>query len=297
MYDCYILRYEKKKLKSIAIIIVSYNSQRFIDKNLEYLDIQSYDNFKLYIIDSGSEELIRVVQNLSFDVEIVDCKKNVGFAKANNIGIKRATIENFDFFLFLNPDAFLPQHWLKLAVENFTRYDKDSKLGILSGPLIGYSLEDMQPTGLIDSLGIYQKWYGKWYDKYQGKSIDIEKRERYIDKPMAICGALMFCSSSLIQSLFSENGMFFNERYITYKEDLELSLRVGKLGKQLVVDSSLTAFHCRGWSLDRGKVPYFSKYVSARNELFLHLKYSLIHLPYSSLKFVYVILFERFNRK
>jgi GT2 family glycosyltransferase len=255
------------KKDSVSVVIVTHNSEAFISKLVEALETQTQPPDLVVVIDSGSSNpqyLDRARKShLPFVVALHD---NIGFAKACNIGWDQA--RDHDFTLFLNPDAFLTPEYLKSAV-NSMEEEQHNRVGILTGTLLGYDIAQGLPTGLVDSTGIQQTWFGRFYDRDQGEPLSVLHRYNLHPNPVrAICGAAMFARQTAL-SAAARNGSVFQSDYFMYKEDIELSLRMAGTGWSLLHDPRLTAFHCRGWK-SRKSTSKEMRVLSAKNEIRMH---------------------------
>lgn len=278
-----------------CIITVTYNSSRFIEYFIDCIEKSAgKSSFHLYISDNNSadiNELIKICEQ-RINITLIKSENNFGFCKGNNIAVDQALQLNPKNILFINPDLFLTRNWLDKASQIL---DKNDHIGILSGPLLHFDFAQKTPTGLIDSLGINVTSYGKWFDIAQGEQCkNITINDIY---PEAVCGALILIKKDVIDQLLRNDGYIFNELFFMYKEDLELSIRIKKLGYKLLVHHDLTAYHCRGWSKKRSEMPFLPKKLSAINDVRIALKYRLINLPFALLKIIYVYCFEYPLRK
>jgi len=276
---------------SVVSIYVSHNSDEYIKKfSNRHIDELGE---KVFLINSSSN----TVNAEDFhNSEVINIGENIGFSAANNIGIECSLEFESDYFLLINPDVFLPDSWLKNVLEVIGD-SQDSNVGIFTVPLLGYDFEKDKPTGLIDSLGISHTWFGRWFDVSQGDSVAVLNKELPPYDVPAACGALMLIHRDIIQELLDKDGYVFNESYFMYKEDIELSLRVTRLNKKIMMIPSAPVFHCRGWAKNRANSPCWARRLSALNELKMHLKYYWRFLPYSILKYCYVRFFENFKLK
>lgn len=272
-------------IKKIAVIIVTYNSKRVIGRCLSALMSQKEPPSQVIIADTGSKDPSYLEPLKRYpEVEVHFAGQDVGFCAGNNLGIKKVNSDT-DYLLLLNPDAFLKSAFLKRAV---ALMEKEAQCGILTGTLLGYDLAKEAPSGYYDSRGVFQTWYGRWYDRDQRKVVLKDLPEK-TEEVQAICGALMFCRFSAIKQVLDSGGNIFDPSFYMYKEDIDLSLRVQKAGWQILYHSSLEAYHCRGWGLNRQEMPRRSRLASAKNELKIHLRqWHLIGVFYSMLKYVWV---------
>ena len=92
-----------KELK-ISIVIVNYNSGKHLSSCIESIKKNINHNYEVIIVDNNSND--GSIDNVCENNEIskIYNKKNLGFAKANNIGANKSTGE---IIHFLNPDCIL----------------------------------------------------------------------------------------------------------------------------------------------------------------------------------------------
>lgn len=268
---------------SVAIVIVTHNSEKHIDKCLNCIEKQTLLPRQVIIVDSGShqkEYLEKWRDRLS--VELVFEEKDIGFCRGNNVGMTRVSATT-SFVFFLNPDAFLTPTFLAKAVA-YMQDPAHGQCGALTGLTLGYSIEKDQPTGLYDSTGIFTKWWGRWYDRGQA---ELYRPGIYssVEEIPAICGAAYFCRLEALKSVELPHERFFDENFFMYKEDIDLSLRLKKQGWKLLLIPSLIVYHCRGWNPDRKAMPKKMRMHSACNELKIHWRQKrLFPIVYSLLK-------------
>ena len=119
------------KQPRVAIVICSYNQEKLLEECLSSLKNKtSYKNYEVYLIDdSGRGKIAKNIKNKFGGIEIISNKKNLGFSKSNNIGIKKAIKEyNPEYFILLNDDCkIIEKNWLKHIVETG---EKDKKIGV-----------------------------------------------------------------------------------------------------------------------------------------------------------------------
>src|SRR4030042_4381065 len=106
----------------IKIIIVNYNGYPYILECLKSLkDSKTIDLKSIIIVDNASlDNSLQLIKQMKLGLEIIKNNKNLGFAKACNIGIKEALQEKPDFILLLNPDVQVDKRFLKPLVTTFT---------------------------------------------------------------------------------------------------------------------------------------------------------------------------------
>lgn len=269
--------------KRVAAIIVTHNSSDVLGHCVEALESQSIPLTQIIIVDCGSSDSSYLSTLEGHGRILISKEKNIGFSKANNRGIALLNHE-CDFILFINPDLFLSVNF----VENMLACYKRSGLNcVMSGRLLGYDIEKGEATGLIDSTGVFRKWYGRWYDRGQGEK-DCGQYAASENVP-ALCGALLCMPAGVVKKL---GDKVFQEDFFLYKEDIELSLRLRKKGSTLIYDPELVAYHCRGWNTNRGEMSYSRRLLAAESELILYKHHPSVYGIFALLKYLLVKVFK-----
>lgn len=114
--------------QKVVVIIVTYNGSKWLNKCLQSLQ-QSVLPISVIAVDNAStDNSVQILKQFSF-VEVIQSETNLGFGKANNIGIKKALEENFDYYFLLNQDTWIEtdtiQNLVAIASQN-------EKFGIIS---------------------------------------------------------------------------------------------------------------------------------------------------------------------
>ena len=110
----------------LSIIIVSWNVSELLKKCLKSVyKNQGKINLKIFVIDNTStDNTVEMVKTNFPDVNIIANKNNLGFATANNQGIKKSQAK---YILLLNPDTEIGENTLKNMVEFM---EENYKIGI-----------------------------------------------------------------------------------------------------------------------------------------------------------------------
>jgi GT2 family glycosyltransferase len=116
-------------MPQLLSIVVTYNGEKWIDKCFGSL---SNSNFKteIYCIDNCStDRTVEFLNSKYVNVKIKKLSKNFGFGHANNLGLKYAVDNNFDYVFLLNQDASVEPNTIGTLIEVAS---SDQGLGILS---------------------------------------------------------------------------------------------------------------------------------------------------------------------
>lgn len=113
----------------VLVIIISYNFERWIDRCLGSIR-SSECPADTVVIDNASQD--RTVQRIRKDypeVRLIESKSNLGFGRANNIGMKIALEEGYTHVFLLNQDAWIEPTTIGTLIELSRKYPS---YGILS---------------------------------------------------------------------------------------------------------------------------------------------------------------------
>lgn len=223
------------KQPRVAIVICSYNQEKLLEECLSSLKNKtSYKNYEVYLIDdSGRGKIAKNIKNKFGGIEIISNKKNLGFSKSNNIGIKKAIKEyNPEYFILLNDDCkIIEKNWLKHIVETG---EKDKKIGII-GCNIRY------PNGELQNIGGYIK---KW--RIELELSDNKKEVFEVDHVMGACIVIK-------EEVINKVGLL-DEQYSPYLlEDTDYCLRAKEKGWKIVSIPYVKIIHNKGKSIDSQK--------------------------------------------
>jgi len=112
---------DSQKIK-ISIIILSWNTKDLLEKCLKSIPFY----VEVIIVDNGSTDgTIHFLNSLKWpNLKLIKNKKNLGFAKGNNQGIKVAT---GDLIMLLNSDTIVEKRAIEKLI-NFYQEQKDKNL-------------------------------------------------------------------------------------------------------------------------------------------------------------------------
>lgn len=217
----------------VSIIIVTWNTaqitQKCVDTINEYIPGQ-----EIIVVDNGSQD--NTVQLLSQvkNVKIIENKANLGFAKANNIGLKYATS---DYIIFMNSDIEL----LDKSILKMVDYLKNnSNIGLIGPKFLN---PDLTPQASVfppqtATNAFREFWLGQKnaYSKYLPET----------QKPVEVAYISGGCIAAS-KKFFQKIGCW-NEKYFFYFEDMDLCREVKKTGKKIVFYPECQIIHRHGAS-------------------------------------------------
>ncbi|MBT4148030.1 glycosyltransferase, partial [Candidatus Peregrinibacteria bacterium] len=140
------------KEPKIALIIVNYNQQHFLDTCLDSIFGQTYKNIDVYFIDNNSPDtayLKFLTKKYPFK-EVIANKENLGYPTAANQGMRLA--KDADYIVVTNPDIIYSPSYIEKIVH---RIKKDPRIGAATGKIYKYDFKEKTATKYIDTTGLY----------------------------------------------------------------------------------------------------------------------------------------------
>lgn len=114
--------------KLVSVIIPVYNAQEYLDRCLESVVNQTYNNIEIILIDDGSTDSSSFMcdcwaqKDSRVDVTHID---NSGAGYARNIGLEKA---KGDYILFVDSDDYIDHKTVEICVDSFEKENVDTVL-------------------------------------------------------------------------------------------------------------------------------------------------------------------------
>lgn len=119
-------------MQKIYIIIVTYNAMKWTDRCFTSLQKSSVP-VQTIVVDNGSSDGTQEYIKKHFpEVDFIQSDKNLGFGKANNLGIEKAYKEGADFFYLMNQDAWIFEDSFQKMIDVYNSYPNKEEIGIIS---------------------------------------------------------------------------------------------------------------------------------------------------------------------
>lgn len=221
----------------LSIIIVNYNVSRVLSDCLESIlsEIKGIV-FEIIVVDNNSSELsVLSIPEKFPEVQLIRAKKNLGFGRANNLGVDSAKGK---YVLLLNPDTIVKENFI-LPIIKFM--DEEEKAGAC-GPML------LNQDGSYQSSSGFRM--GFLYDVFESFMIIYLYRKfkehqymksRSVTYPMQI-GWISAACMLLKKKVFIESGGFSPDYFLNY-EDLELCRRLEGLGYRNYYFPNISCVH------------------------------------------------------
>ncbi|KAA0126494.1 glycosyltransferase family 2 protein [Chryseobacterium sp. SN22] len=236
-------------MPKIFFIIVTYNAMKWAEKCFSSLR-QSSVPVHCIVVDNGSTDGSQAYITTNFpEVEFIQSEENLGFGKANNIGIEKAYREGADFFYLMNQDAWIYEDSIEKLLDVYNSYPGKEEIGILS---------PMHIDGTEKKLDIF-------LDKYIAHNFETRLISDLYFQSLKPFYEMKFINAAhwLLPKDTIETVGGFNPYFFHYGEDTEYVNRLLFHGKKTFLVPGSKVIHDGKQSLS--KVDY-SKYQDLRIE-------------------------------
>lgn len=191
----------------LSVIIVNFNTNKYLARCIKYLP----DDVEIIIVDNNSENKPKLSK-----AKIILKDKNLGFAKAVNIGLKNSSGE---FILLLNPDTKITSNDINKLINFYKGHDD---CGIVAPKLIGKNnIVQKSVRKFPTVIGAFKEYILKQKGEYDFY-LPAGKQVCQVD---VVVGACMLIKKDLLEKI---GGL--SEKYFLYYEDIDLCKRVKQKG-------------------------------------------------------------------
>lgn len=206
----------------LGIVIVNYNGEKFQNDCIDSLLKQTYQDFKIIIVDNGSsDKSMELLDKFATDKIIkIYNNDNLGVAVGNNVGIKKSIELGCEYTLLLNNDTFL----LEDSLEKLMIGNKD-----VVSPMIYY----------YNTKKIW--YYGGRFNKSKGTITHLNyQKENY--KKLSVTKYAPTCCLLIKNSVFEKIGLF-DENYFLYYDDVDFCYRLKENHIKIYITDDSIIYH------------------------------------------------------
>ena len=179
----------------VSIIIPMYNAEKYIDRCIKSILVQTYNNIEIVVIDDGStDESLQKIKMISDKRIKIYSQTNAGVSAARNLGIANAM---GDYLLFVDADDYIDKSMVEDLV---SKIDTDSTLVFCNN---------------------YEIWK-KRIDKrvlFNGVD-DCKLKKEDVLREIASGKAGLVCSKLVNSKVIKENNIKFDEKIVIGEDQI-----------------------------------------------------------------------------
>ena len=242
-------------MKNIAVVILNYNT---FDDTVVCVDsikkFTKHVSYKIYIVDNASPDksgnLLSAKYEDDSDVVVLMSEENKGFSGGNNIGIRAALNEGYEYVYLLNSDIILENDAFALMQEAFESFDDVAVVG----------------PSIVNSLGEYAQFarHGVSLTTYfTGRRLlfklcpqlgrGLRHYEYSRNENFAFDGMLNGCCFGMKADFIREHKCLDENIFMYYEEDI-LAHVMHKAGKRALIVSKARIIHNEGVATQKSSV-------------------------------------------
>ena len=227
----------------LSIIIVNYNAGRLLKECIDSIYKESTTiPFDVWVVDNYSQDnSITMIKEYFPQVNVIENKENVGFARANNQAIAKCT---GDYILILNPDTLILQNALEKIInfmgENPTVGICGCKVLNEDGTLQLACRRSIPAPGVafFRLTGLSRLFpNSKTMAKYNLTYLDPDNPHE-VD---AVSGAFLMIRKKVVDKIGT-----LDENFFMYGEDLDFCIRTKKAGWIVMYFPGAQIIHHKG---------------------------------------------------
>ncbi len=234
----------------VSVIIPNYNGKEYIRACLDSLLAQGTGALSVIVVDNastdGSPEIIRSEYP---SVKLICLKKNYGFSRAVNEGIRAAETE---YVILLNNDTRVEAGF---AAELLRAIRQDARIFSCQA-----QMRQMDHPGLLDNAGDFYCALGWAVTRGKGRSCACYDREDTIFSSCAGAAIYRKC-------IFDKIG-YFDEKHFAYLEDVDICYRARIAGYENRYAPLAVVYH-KGSASTGSRYNRFKVSSAARNNIYL----------------------------
>jgi GT2 family glycosyltransferase len=275
----------------VTIIIVNYNTLNLTKQCLDSIFEHTKGiNYQIIVVDNNStDDSFNVLKKLYTNIEIIPNDANLGFGRANNVGLKEAKGK---YILFLNSDTLLLNNSIKLFYDFFETHEFSSNIGALGCVMLDKELAPNYRNSYyhFPTLKSYFKSILSNFFKFLRNSYNYDKLE--LDKNQFlpvdfIVGADLFVPRNVLNVIGD-----FDPDYFLYWEEVDLQFRMKKQNLKRLIIKGPKIIHLEGSSSVKEMSNW--KRITETQSLLIFLKKHSTFLKLQQFKII-LILFGAFS--
>ncbi len=247
-------------MKEVAIVILNFNTQKFLAEFLPSVCATNYQNYRIIVADNAStDNSVEFIKTHYPQVELIVLDQNYGFTGGYNKALAQV---KSDYYVLLNSDVQVEPNWLNAIV---TLAESSSKIAAIQPKILSYNT----PTefeyagasgGFIDKYG-FPYCRGRIFD-----TIETDNSQYNDAQPVFWCtGAALFIIANLYHEVGGLDADFF-----AHMEEIDLCWRLQNRGYEVWVCPNSVVYHVGGGTLQKENPK--KTYYNFRNGLILLLK-------------------------
>lgn len=254
----------------ISVIIVNYNTKKMLSDAIDSILHHTTDvTYEIIVVDNASSDgSVDYLLEKYPQVSTVALENNLGFGRANNIGLELATGK---YILYLNSDTLLLNNAL-FAFYSFMEDAEELPVGVCGTVMLNRELYPTDSNGAFHTITAECRSFVSLLTSRFSlpiKLFNVQKRPLPLENKVAVdyvIGADMFLKRELAEKFRFEENIFM------YAEEMELQYRLVKAGYCNMLINGPSIIHLEGGSSSTKREESLFKTEQMAKSLFFMIK-------------------------
>ena len=219
-------------LPSVSVVVLTANSMAHIAGCLGTMMDQSYQNYRVLVVDSNSSDnTIRFIRSHFPGLQVLSLDENLGYRKGNALGMRMA---EGDYVVICNDDVEVERDWLATLVQAM---EQDPSLGIVTPKILFYDNRDT-----IDAAGNTLHYTGTYGSRGIGRP---EREFNQLEELATMAGCCFMIRRSVLDQTggFSADFDHLETGWHASFEDVDLAWRTQLLGYRIACVPMSVIYH------------------------------------------------------
>lgn len=268
-------------MKNFAVVILNYNTYddtlACIDSIKRYTECSSY---QIYVVDNASPDksgsLLAKKYAGDDRVSVIVSESNQGFSGGNNIGIRKALEDGFEYIYLLNSDIILQNDAFAFMQAAF---ESNDSVAVVGPSILDREKKYAQFARRGISLASYlasRRGFVKFFPHVKDK---LRFYKYSIDEDFVFDGMVYGCCFGMTAVFIRRSKCLDENLFMFYEEDI-LAYILHSLGKKAMIASKAQIIHNEGVSTEKssGDRLFFMRFYRWTSVLYVLRNYAKVNI-------------------
>jgi GT2 family glycosyltransferase len=268
-------------MKNFAIVILNYNTYddtlACVDSIKKYTENSSY---QIYVVDNASPDKSGSMLKMKYagddKVSVIVSESNLGFSGGNNIGIRKALEDGFEYIYLLNSDIVLQNDAFAFMQAAF---ESNDNVAVVGPSILDREKRYAQFARRGISLASYlasRRGFVKFFPQVKNK---LRFYKYSIDEDFVFDGMVYGCCFGMTADFIRQSKCLDENLFMFYEEDI-LAYVLQRLGKKAMIASKAKIIHNEGVSTEKssGDRLFFMRFYRWTSVLYVLRNYAKVNI-------------------